>query len=71
MDIVIKANVKIIKQLTINGISAIVLMIFVASSAATESQCVECHTSPRKLIQITREIAKLRPPVESKSKGPG
>lgn len=35
------------------------------------SQCVDCHTSPKKLIQITREIAKTRPAKTNKSKGPG
>ncbi|MBK5100378.1 MAG: hypothetical protein JJE15_05210 [Desulfobacteraceae bacterium] len=40
-------------------------------SAENENNCVACHTNPRKLIQITREIAKRNPPVESASKGPG
>lgn len=40
-------------------------------SAEEENNCVACHTNPRKLIQITREIAKRKPPVESASKGPG
>jgi hypothetical protein len=31
------------------------------SSADNESQCVECHTSAGKLINITREIAKTNP----------
>jgi len=47
------------------------LIIFLTIAFVLASQCVVCHTSPRKLIQITREIAKNRPPVESKSKGPG
>jgi hypothetical protein len=28
------------------------------SAAASENHCFTCHTNPRKLIQITREIAK-------------
>ena len=38
---------------------------------AVANECLNCHTSPRKLIQITREIEKSRPVRESKSKGPG
>jgi hypothetical protein len=46
-----------------------VLMGFIAEAYA--NQCIECHNSPRKLIQITREIAKTRPAMETKSKGLG
>ncbi len=43
-----------------------------ARTAEAESQCVLCHTNPVKLIKITREIAKNRPPEEgTKSKGEG
>ena len=31
------------------------------SNAQNESQCVECHTSAKKVIEITREIAKTKP----------
>ena len=41
------------------------------TTAAYASQCIECHTSPRQLIQITREIAKSRPIKQVKSKGLG
>jgi pyridoxal biosynthesis lyase PdxS len=43
-------------------------------AAESESQCVICHTSPKKLIKITREIAKSnegKSATESKSKGEG
>jgi len=33
--------------------------------ASEDSQCFKCHTSAKKLIQITREIAKIRPAVKS------
>jgi hypothetical protein len=42
---------------------------FIAESLA--SQCIDCHNNPKKLIQITREIAKTRPVKESKSEGKG
>jgi hypothetical protein len=43
-------------------------------AAAGENRCFTCHTNPRKLIQITREIAeanKGRPAKSSKSEGEG
>ena len=40
-------------------------------ATANDSQCIDCHTSARKLIKITREIAKTRPVIETKSKGLG
>lgn len=59
------------QNVIICGLLAAVLLTGVLSAIAADSQCVDCHTSPRKLIQITREIAKMRPQVESLSKGPG
>ena len=42
------------------------------SQASEESQCFKCHTSAKKLIEITREIAKIRPAVKSaESEGEG
>lgn len=49
----------------------VVLILFLVAAlaqsifGATHSQCVACHTSPGKLIKITREIAKNQPPVHS------
>jgi hypothetical protein len=43
-------------------------------AAAGENQCFTCHTNPRKLIQITREIAKAKkglPAKSSESEGEG
>ena len=42
------------------------------SQASEESQCFTCHTSAKKLIEITREIAKIRQAVKSaESEGEG
>jgi len=35
------------------------------SQAYEDTQCFQCHTSAKKLIQITREIAKTQPALES------
>lgn len=35
------------------------------SQANEDTQCFECHTSAKKLIDATREIAKSRPEVKS------
>ncbi len=36
-----------------------------ASQAYEDTQCFICHTSAKKLIEITREIAETRPAVTS------
>jgi hypothetical protein len=44
------------------------------SAATSENHCFTCHTNPRKLIQITREIAtanKGKPAKSSKTEGEG
>jgi len=33
--------------------------------AYEDTQCFQCHTSAKKLIEATREIAKIRPAVKS------
>ncbi len=62
----------------LGGKQAVIILLIMAIgvawggyAAASDSQCIDCHTSARKLIKITREIAKTRPLVESKSKGLG
>jgi len=35
------------------------------SQAYEDTQCFQCHTSAKKLIQATREIAKTQPALES------
>ena len=47
-----------------------IFCVFIYSTAKAD-ECLNCHTSPGKLIKITREIEKSRPVIESKSKGPG
>ncbi len=50
---------------------AIVLSLFLIptqsslSQAYEDTQCFQCHTSAKQLIEITREIAKTRPAVKS------
>ena len=60
-----------IKKRSISLLASILfgLMGFIANTYA--NQCIECHNSPKKLIQITREIEKTRPAKETKSKGLG
>jgi hypothetical protein len=42
------------------------------SQAYEDTQCFKCHTSAKKLIEITREIAKTRPALKSaETKGEG
>ncbi|MCG6894136.1 MAG: hypothetical protein LJE65_11055 [Desulfobacteraceae bacterium] len=33
----------------------------VAQTSPQENHCFTCHTNPRKLIEITRDIARARP----------
>ena len=42
------------------------------SVAQDESSCIKCHTSPKTLIELTRELAKKKPPKKSaETKGEG
>jgi nitrate/TMAO reductase-like tetraheme cytochrome c subunit len=46
----------------------------VARSADEENHCFSCHTNPRKLIEITREITKSqkgKPGASAETKGEG
>ena len=43
-------------------------------SAQNENHCFTCHTNPRKLIEITREISRLdtqKPGASKETKGEG
>ena len=45
-----------------------------ARSAPTENHCFTCHTNPRKLIEITREISKTnlnKPGASTETEGEG
>jgi len=48
---------------------AFCLAIFLSNTfichAYEDTQCFKCHTSAKKLIEITREIAKTRPALKS------
>ncbi|MBN2039448.1 MAG: hypothetical protein JW864_05370 [Spirochaetes bacterium] len=54
-------KILLIACLLITGI----LFIPLKGNSDNKDQCVECHTSAKKLIQITREIAKTKPPAKS------
>ena len=55
----------------------VVLFLFIGGATswadADDNQCIDCHTSPRKLITITREIAKTaeKPAVSVETVGEG
>ena len=58
------------KYLRLIGLAVAFCMVFIPgnpfiSQASEDSQCFKCHTSAKKLIEITREIAKTRPAVKS------
>lgn len=64
--------------ITIVAVFAVFLLPFSASKAANttkeENHCFTCHTSARKLIKITREIAKSnknKPGASPETKGEG
>lgn len=56
---------KRVKFLTVQGVVVAVCLLFLAeipvvwsTESENENHCFTCHTNPRKLIKITREIAK-------------
>ena len=60
------------------SVIAVCLLIFsqpiVVPAAEGENHCFSCHTNPRKLIQITRELSKLaknKPGGSKETKGEG
>jgi hypothetical protein len=58
------------KCLRLIGLAIAFCLVFVPGNpfigqASEESQCFKCHTSAKKLTEITREIAKTRPGVKS------
>ena len=65
------------KCLRVILVSVVFCMIFVAgtpflSGASEDSECFKCHTSAKKLIDATREIAKAKPAVKAtESEGEG
>ena len=65
------------KYVSVIGLAVAFCLVFIPGNAfitqaSEESQCFRCHTSAKKLIEITREIAKIRPAVKSvESEGEG
>jgi len=58
------------KYLRLIGLAVIFCLIFIPGSpfisqAYEDTQCFICHTSAKKLIEATREIAKTRPALKS------
>ena len=46
----------------------------IVQATESENHCFTCHTNPRKLIQITRELSKLdknKPGASKETKGEG
>jgi hypothetical protein len=62
----------------IGPVIAVCLLFFsqpvIVQAAEGENHCFSCHTNPRKLIQITRELSKLdknKPGASKETKGEG
>jgi len=58
------------KYFRVIGVAATFCLALILSNtfvcqAYEDTQCFTCHTSAKKLIEATREIAKLRPAVKS------
>jgi PHP family Zn ribbon phosphoesterase len=58
---------KYLRSLGIPIISSLILVLGYSPlvGAYEDTQCFKCHTSAKKLIEITREIAKTRPAAKS------
>ena len=58
------------KYFKVIGLTIAFCLIFIPGSpfisqAYEDTQCFKCHTSAKKLIEATREIAKTRPALKS------
>jgi len=70
---------KAIKLIICGGLVVALCLLFsshppIVQSAESENYCFTCHTNPRKLIEITREISKLdtkKPGASKETKGEG
>jgi hypothetical protein len=65
-----KEGVLHMRYFRVIGLAVAFCMAFILSNtfvcqAYEDTQCFQCHTSAKKLIEATREIAKLRPAVKS------
>lgn len=69
---------KTIKSIAIGGV-VVVCLLFLSGTPAirsgqNENHCFTCHTNPRKLIEITREISRRdtqKPGASKETKGEG
>ena len=70
---------KSVKFFRVSGSAiAVCLLVFsqpaIVQASEGENHCFTCHTNPRKLIQITRELSKLdtnKPGASKETKGEG
>ena len=65
---------KVLKKVVIFSVISLFAIFFTnfPSVAQDESSCIKCHTSPKTLIELTRELAKKKPPKKSaETKGEG
>lgn len=69
---------KTIKLTAIGAVVVVCLLLLsgrpAVQSAENENHCFTCHTNPRKLIEITREISRLdtqKPGASKETKGEG
>ena len=70
---------KAIKLIIWGGLVVVLFLLIsprppIVRSAENENHCFTCHTNPRKLIEITREISKLntgKPGASKETKGEG
>jgi len=70
---------KAIRLILGGGLAAALLVLFfpplpAARAAENENHCFTCHTNPRRLIEITREISKRnvnKPGASKETKGEG
>ena len=58
------------KYFRVIGMATVLCLAFILSNAFIcnayeDTQCFQCHTSAKKLIEATREIAKMRPALKS------
>lgn len=70
---------KSVKFFRVSGSAIAVCLLFfsppvIVQASEGENHCFTCHTNPRKLIQITRELSKVdtnKPGASKETKGEG
>ena len=66
----INVGVSVMRCLRWFGVIIVFCLVVIPGNPLTgqayeDTQCFKCHTSAKQLIEITREIAKTRPPAKS------